>query len=98
MKRCLRTSSATFSAERTLIATKRFSRVSRAFQTEPMPPLPSGPRISYGPRRVPAHGVIAVSTMLYQRYSPDSGPAQCGVDVVIKSLAFGRRLEELWFQ
>jgi hypothetical protein len=29
-------------------------RVSRAFQTSPIPPAPMGARISYGPKRVPA--------------------------------------------
>ena len=39
---------------RTFSATSRFSFVSRARYTSPMPPAPSGERISYGPRRVPA--------------------------------------------
>ena len=37
-----------------LMATMRSRRVSRAFQTSPMPPAPSADRISYGPRRAPA--------------------------------------------
>ncbi len=41
-----------------LIATVRPSRVSRALQTSPMPPAPIGPRISEGPRRVPAINVM----------------------------------------
>ena len=32
-----------------LMATNRFRRVSRAFQTSPIPPSPRGERISYGP-------------------------------------------------
>src|SRR3954451_4563802 len=40
-------------AGRTLIATVRLRRVSRAFQTSPIPPAPRGETISYGPRRVP---------------------------------------------
>jgi len=32
--------------------TRRFSLVSLARYTSPMPPAPSGARISYGPRRV----------------------------------------------
>src|SRR5215208_5269446 len=36
-----------------LMATNRFRRVSRAFQTSPMPPAPRWERISYGPSRVP---------------------------------------------
>src|SRR6187401_1794286 len=43
-----------------LMATSRFRRVSRAFQTSPMPPAPSAERISYGPSRVPgARGKVA---------------------------------------
>src|SRR5262245_43039850 len=38
---------------RTLIATSRGIRGSRARYTSPMPPSPSGPRISYGPRWPP---------------------------------------------
>src|SRR3954470_23685739 len=40
-------------AGRTLMATVRSRRVSRAFQTSPIPPAPRGETISYGPRRVP---------------------------------------------
>src|SRR3954470_16469540 len=40
-------------AGRTLIATVRSRRVSRALQTSPIPPAPRGETISYGPRRVP---------------------------------------------
>src|SRR6266852_5881670 len=36
-----------------LSATTRFSRVSRALYTSPMPPVPCTERISYGPRRAP---------------------------------------------
>src|SRR5205807_6883490 len=38
---------------RTLIATSRFNRASRARYTSPMPPEPMAARISYGPRRAP---------------------------------------------
>src|SRR5438132_12548147 len=38
---------------KTLIATSRPSRVSRARYTSPIPPAPSGPEISYGPSREP---------------------------------------------
>src|SRR5436309_15515081 len=41
------------SAGSTLIATLRPSRVSRARYTSPMPPAPSGARISYGPKQAP---------------------------------------------
>ena len=40
-------------SRRTLMATSRPSRVSRARYTSPIPPAPS-PRISYAPSRVPA--------------------------------------------
>ena len=43
----------------TLIATVRSRRVSRALYTSPMPPAPSGARVSYGPKRTPsASGMI----------------------------------------
>ncbi len=45
--------SAASSGGSTLIATVRSSRVSRARYTSPIPPAPSAPTISYGPRRVP---------------------------------------------
>src|SRR5688500_15703862 len=35
------------------MATSRLRRVSRAFHTSPMPPVPRAERISYGPSRVP---------------------------------------------
>src|SRR5262249_5252076 len=38
---------------RTLIATSRLKRSSRARYTSPIPPAPSGERISYGPSRLP---------------------------------------------
>src|SRR5712691_8951807 len=41
------------SAGRTLMATLRSSRVSRALKTSPIPPAPIGATISYGPRRLP---------------------------------------------
>src|SRR5215510_1297724 len=40
-------------ADRTLIATSRPSRGSRARYTSPIPPAPMGATISYGPSRVP---------------------------------------------
>ena len=40
--------------EAVLIATSRPSLVSRARYTSPIPPTPSRPWISYGPRRLPA--------------------------------------------
>src|SRR6266496_3396952 len=47
------------SAGKTLTATSRPSRVSRAFQTSPIPPAPRGEMTSYGPRRVPAVNAIS---------------------------------------
>ena len=43
---------------RILMATLRSSRVSRAFQTSPIPPAPTRETISYGPRRVPAETTV----------------------------------------
>ncbi len=47
------------SVDRTLIATVRSRRVSRALYTSPIPPAPSGERISYGPRRAPMDSPMA---------------------------------------
>jgi hypothetical protein len=47
------------SAHNSPIATMRSSRVSRAFHTSPIPPAPSGARVSYGPSFVPAASDIA---------------------------------------
>ena len=44
---------------RTLMATSRSSRESRARYTSPMPPAPSGERISYEPKRTPADSVTS---------------------------------------
>src|SRR3954468_20038198 len=52
-KRALRSGSEERCEERTLIATVRSSRVSRARYTSPIPPAPSGATISYGPSFVP---------------------------------------------
>src|SRR5438552_5578373 len=51
---------------RTLMATVRSSRVSRARYTSPMPPAPSAVWISYGPSLVPA-----VSAICARHYSPN---------------------------
>jgi hypothetical protein len=48
-------------AEQTFTATARPSRGSRARDTSPIPPAPIGPRISYGPSRVPAESVMRAS-------------------------------------
>jgi hypothetical protein len=48
-----------------LMATMRSRRVSRAFQTSPMPPAPIGARISYGPSLSPAEsGILLVKFSL----------------------------------
>src|SRR5215469_15043848 len=46
-------------------ATMRPKRVSRAFQTSPMPPAPRGATISYGPSLSPTESGIGV---IYQVY------------------------------
>src|SRR5499425_2094808 len=51
-KRCSRCGSEEKDAGRTLIATSRFNRGSRARYTSPIPPAPIADTISYGPRRV----------------------------------------------
>src|SRR5476649_97443 len=48
----------TQSPRKTLMATTRFRRLSRALYTSPMPPAPSGVRISYGPSFVPPVNAI----------------------------------------
>src|SRR5207248_7155916 len=53
-KRSFRLGLETKCPERTLMATSRPSRVSRARYTSPMPPAPSCPVTSYGPNLVPA--------------------------------------------
>src|SRR2546423_5700206 len=53
------------SAGRTLIATLRSSRVSRALKTSPIPPAPMGARTSYGRSRVPAEIGIGRCVGLY---------------------------------
>src|SRR5438477_5349356 len=57
--RLRRSPSAEKDAGRTLIATSRFRRGSRARYTSPIPPAPRGDRTSYGPRRLPAAIVIS---------------------------------------
>ena len=60
---------------RTLIATPRSSRVSRARYTSPIPPAPSGERISYGPRRVPGASATAQVLPLARSISALRGTA-----------------------
>lgn len=47
------------------MATVRSSRVSRARYTSPMPPVPAGAMISYGPSFVPATSVITAPTSYF---------------------------------
>src|ERR1700740_3139883 len=64
LRKRLRASSLISSAaEITLMATSRSRRLSRARYTTPIPPAPSGDRISYGPSLVPE--VRAIRTALY---------------------------------
>src|SRR5258706_4100954 len=60
-KRFRRSLSAASSSGRPLMAPSRPSRGSLALQTSPIPPDPSGERISYGPRRLPGAIVMAPS-------------------------------------
>src|SRR6516162_8007792 len=64
-KRCLCTGSLQNWAGRILMATVRSSRVSRARYTSPIPPAPSGARISWGPSRV-----AGASAMIGCDYTP----------------------------
>src|SRR5687768_13926744 len=50
-----------------LMATSRFRRVSRAFQTSPIPPAPRADRISYGPSRVPGARGMEVLGIIERR-------------------------------
>src|SRR5262245_12417301 len=59
-KRPSRSASSANAADSALIATSRESRVSRARYTSPMPPLPSGAMISYGPSRAPEPRVSVI--------------------------------------
>src|SRR6266568_4941713 len=63
---------------RTLIATVQSKRVSRARYTSPMPPAPSGARISYGPSFVPE--VRAIGALHYTvRPRQEVNPKRHGV-------------------
>ena len=58
-------------AGKTLMATSRFSRESRARYTSPMPPAPMAAEISYGPNFVP--GFSAIDDGLYRHNQSVSG-------------------------
>src|ERR1700689_5421812 len=63
-KRRNRSGSRAKAAGKTLIATSRLSRASRARYTSPMPPAPTADTISYGPSFVP--GVRAIRARNYR--------------------------------
>src|SRR5688572_17914465 len=65
-----------------LMATNRLRRVSRAFQTSPMPPAPRADKISYGPSRVPGVRTMEVAGIIECRVLPDA-------------VGFGKSLEVL---
>src|SRR5947208_15757896 len=85
-KRLRRPASEPRSAGRTLIATSRLSRASRARHTSPMPPAPRREITSYGPSRPPAERL----TRLFQPvgYEKIRGKLRIPVDI---GLAVGRR-------
>src|SRR5260370_15645336 len=64
--RSRRSGSSARCAGRTLIATMRSRRVSRARYTSPIPPAPIAPVISYGPRVVPVERRIKCGPILHQ--------------------------------
>src|SRR5258708_5617278 len=66
-KRCFRPGSKERGVERILTATSRPRRVSRARYTSPIPPAPSGARISYGPSLVPEVKAIMCGCELYRQ-------------------------------
>src|SRR5512140_138226 len=62
VKRSRRSASCAKASGRTLIATSRCRRVSRARQTSPIPPAPRRDRTSHGPRREPgSRGMVLVT-------------------------------------
>src|SRR5437764_9940436 len=67
------------SAGRTLIATLRSSRVSRALKTSPIPPAPMGERTSYGPRRVPAEIGIRCERIVRELFAAVETAHPCGL-------------------
>src|ERR1700722_10613434 len=61
----------------TLMATMRSRRVSRAFHPSPIPPEPSGARISYDPKRIPAEIAIIGELIKYNLRIIGSRPESC---------------------
>src|SRR5437868_5164023 len=78
-KRLRRAASPANSSGRTLIATERPSRVSRARKTSPMLPAPMRAVISYGPNFVPGatgiEGIVTPAAPRHRRRSTGGPPA-----------------------
>src|SRR2546429_155681 len=70
-KRERRSGSAAYAAGMILIATSRFSRVSRARYTSPIPPSPSFETTSYGPIRLP---ITSSPVLGYGETTPKGAP------------------------
>src|SRR4029450_10856017 len=81
-KRRRRSGSALNASGRTLMATSRSSRGSRARYTSPIPPLRRGPTTSYGPSRVPACTDTALVRRLLSRQ-------RIGTNLELDDLALG---------
>ena len=81
-KRRTRSGSAANASGRTLIATSRPRRVSRARYTSPMPPVPISETISYGPISEPsASGMIEDGPIIFRATTAHPRPATCWVSV-----------------
>src|SRR6185369_3144814 len=80
-KRASASGCAANSSGRTLTATSRSSFESRARYTSPMPPAPSGEKISYRPSRVPAGS----DTALLQAFDHEEIRQQAGVAVGVSA-------------
>src|SRR4029453_9262364 len=82
----------------TLIATSRSRRRSRARYTSPMPPVPSGPRISYGPSRTPLCSMMGEVAAIICGSTAFGGPerrdsAGCGLHFNLYRPSAGRLVE-----
>src|SRR2546421_4182182 len=88
-KRCFASGLSERCAGKILIATVRSRRVSLAQYTSPMPPLPSGDWISYGPSLVPE-----VSAIRARHYSPEE--AYCSGSERTSTLLTSNRPVEDW--
>src|SRR5262245_10769307 len=72
LKRARRSGSSANTCGRIFSATSRLSRVSRPRYTSPIPPAPSGARISYGPSFVPDGRDIYRELILWQELDGDN--------------------------